>query len=717
MKIVGCRTSFHASFYDILTLTLCCLFLLFPARAQPSPSVPPDGPRLFHALVLDSGAQNILAVNTADAAKDLALRATVAPLGVTRPAFGKPSVPGEPLPVFNDGSTIDYTYTTIVNGGVTFDGTTTTGCTTSNSNVNVVIASSTVTSVVLAFSANTNAAPGSATISCTASSVTGAIPVTPQIYVYDASPSIKSLQQLSPLYPGGQASVAIYGTNLGPATGSIAVCSSGANPCSSSDVSSTVTYWNHGVSYDQVNVLLTAAPTSSGVYDLQLTSLGESGTGFVEDFASSASDVPQTRGQVTVSILPQISITSVQFTNSYGLAVDDGHTNPPPVIDSTVWRSSCSSPPCMNPSAFQQGTMITANVTFALSYAPTSALTGVRVEGSMGSLGTLSVSDVTIPAGTTTGTVSAVSGTALPTGTHIYNPLSIGWSAGFFDSGNLPCSQFTCGAIGTSASTVYVTMATPPVSNLPLPLTTLGLAVASGGATSTQAAFANTWAKFSANGVGPANLTTWDGRPLFYYPATQYFKSCATSSSDLLNGNDQLGVACGNGQCGSFKFLMNDALQANGIYTDFVTISNLDGDQFMVKSWVFGGSDPMYAPYSWPVVLEVEPGGYIGMYPLPVGSIFGQITSLSDIPGQNTHPPSEKIFAFHFILKDSLGASGSVLYFDPSYGVTYLNACDPEEGFEYKAVDGYVRRAGPDTGTNFHARMVDPASCRMHFDK
>jgi hypothetical protein len=433
--------------------------------------------------------------------------------------------------------------------------------------------------------------------------------------------------------------------------------------------------------------------------------------------------VPQTRGQVTVSILPQMTITSVQFTNSYALAKDDGHTNPPTAVETTVWRSSCPSPPCMARSAFQQGTAIRANITYALSYAPTSALTGVRVEGSMGSLGTLTASNVTIPAGTTTGIINVVSDTALPAGTQIYDLLSIGWGAGFFDSGNLPCSQFTCEPIGTSASMVYVTMATPPFSNLPLPLTTLALAVGSGGATTTAAAFQNTWATFSANGAGPVNPMTWDERPLSYYPKNFGFRDCATSSYLLLN------VDNGVGACGSFAHLLQDALAVNGIPMGYVTITDaINSENFMIRAWTFLASDPTYAPYDWPVTLGLEcamppsctSGYYPGMVPLPANSIFGQVQSTPGIPGQNSDTPSEKIYPNHQILKDISGVSGAGPYFDPPYGVTYLNACDPQHGFESKAVAGYTAQIlGVDLpgSVNFHARIKDPNNCPMQFSQ
>jgi hypothetical protein len=122
------------------------------------------------------------------------------------------------------------------------------------------------------------------------------------LYVYDATPTITSVQPLSPLYPGSQGAVAIYGTNFGPAQGSIAVCRTGANPCSSSEVAGTILDWNHGATYDQINVNLTAGTIASGTYDIQLTSLGSTGSGFLQN--PSGGDVPQARGQVTITVSP-----------------------------------------------------------------------------------------------------------------------------------------------------------------------------------------------------------------------------------------------------------------------------------------------------------------------------------------------------------------------------------------------------------------------------
>lgn len=343
-------------------------------------------------------------------------------------------------------------------------------------------------------------------------------------------------------------------------------------------------------------------------------------------------------------------------------------------------------------------------------------ITNVRVEATVAGLGTLSGFIDSIPAGNLTYPIAVSANAGLPGGTQIYDPMTISWKVGLFDTCNRSCTQFACQVAGTSSSTVYVTMATPPASLRPLPLTTLGLAVAGGGAASPNAAFQNTWSRFSSNGAGPANVTTWDNRLLYYYTAGQKFDACATNSSLLLN------VRAGYGQCGSFMFLFHDALLVNGINVDLIRVDTPNLDQFLVKSWIFlGAGDSTYVPYSWPLALELESvdsqgGAIYGMVPLPVGSIFGSLVSENTLAGQNSAPPSEKVFGAHFIVRDTLGVSGTVQYYDPSYGVSYSNECDPVNGFEVKAVDGYVRQlANVDPNGSYHVRTKDSKSCNIRF--
>jgi len=116
-----------------------------------------------------------------------------------------------------------------------------------------------------------------------------------------------TLAPISAIPAGGQAVAAVYGVNFGPAQGSVAVCHDGANPCVSSDVIAAITYWSAG----QVNLLLTAASTSTGVYDIVLTSLGLLGTGFLQ--APQGGGAQSNPGRIAAAAPPTISITSSGF--------------------------------------------------------------------------------------------------------------------------------------------------------------------------------------------------------------------------------------------------------------------------------------------------------------------------------------------------------------------------------------------------------------------
>lgn len=69
-----------------------------------------------------------------------------------------------------------------------------------------------------------------------------------------------------------------------------------------------------------------------------------------------------------------------------------------------------------------------------------------------------------------------------------------------------------------------------------------------------------------------------------------------------------------------------------------------------------------------------------GMVPAFPNNIYGDLTSQPTLAGQNTRPPSEKVFGQHFIVQHG------TTFYDPSYGSTYSN----ETNFESKAVAGYA---------------------------
>lgn len=80
------------------------------------------------------------------------------------------------------------------------------------------------------------------------------------------------------------------------------------------------------------------------------------------------------------------------------------------------------------------------------------------------------------------------------------------------------------------------------------------------------------------------------------------------------------------------------------------------------------------------------------------GPQYGDLVSKNTLAGQNSRPPSEKMFGSHYIVKvlppdpsqPPVVPLDEDQYFDPSYGVTYKN----QDDFEDKAVDGYALRIG-----------------------
>jgi hypothetical protein len=249
---------------------------------------------------------------------------------------------------------------------------------------------------------------------------------------------------------------------------------------------------------------------------------------------------------------------------------------------------------------------------------------------------------------------------------------------------------------------VYVTLAQPSGESVtPIPLTEVKLAISSGGATTQATAFQNTWSQFA----GPANVTGWDGRPLYYYHQNVGFSGCAMGSTSLLT------QANGSGQCGAWQQLFLDSLAVNGIVGLQTAITGPNGTAFLVKDWNYGTqSSPTTPPYYWRETFALENGACCGMVPLSL--VSGDLTSLSTKYGQNTAPPSEKLFGSHYIVKAPAGLSVGGPYFDPSYGVTYQNKCD----FETKAVAGYaVLAAQPTPPTAIMAVRIPTGGCEADF--
>ena len=221
---------------------------------------------------------------------------------------------------------------------------------------------------------------------------------------------------------------------------------------------------------------------------------------------------------------------------------------------------------------------------------------------------------------------------------------------------------------------VYVTLndPTPPT----LFHTVVHLACKNTGATDTNAAAANTWALFSGK-----NVMTWGGTNLVYYQAGIAWANNVTTVEGLLLAK--------NGQCNSWRELLESAWLVNGIASQPATVSTVvnPGQQiFLVKNWVFGSptltNDP---PYNYLFLLNASNRSMVG-----VGN-YGDVQNGSGTPGQNSPTPAEKAFGYHFIQKFNN------IYYDPSYGTNYTGAAD----FQTTAIAGYGEINPDNPNTNF----------------
>lgn len=345
-----------------------------------------------------------------------------------------------------------------------------------------------------------------------------------------------------------------------------------------------------------------------------------------------------------------------------------------PKIPELVWKDTNAADE-NEPVAYVKASTMKVTVKFEVSPVPTSPVTGVTIEGEIPGLGKFKKTGVTIPAAAEMTESDITADTPLPTTTKFYNTMNVTWR--HVPDGKA-CPGPLCSDDGASAHKVYVTLATP--SQPKLFLTTLHLAVSKDGASDPKTAADNSWSLFA----GPANITAWDGtRKLYYYRAGVGFVGCALTEEQLLT------AANGSGQCGSFAHLLMAVFATNGIASEWVNIETVDGLQFLVKRWTRGVPSYPGAPdYKWSMQFNLgDP-----MVPPQPGGVFGDLTNTPDLKGQNSAPPSEKLFARHFIVKMTLNPAYS--YYDPSYGATYLGADRTAAAnyFETNAVEGYVRR-------------------------
>lgn len=370
---------------------------------------------------------------------------------------------------------------------------------------------------------------------------------------------------------------------------------------------------------------------------------------------------------LTAGSPPAGAIEEVSFSDDIDLTKDrsDGTD---PVVD-PVWKKS-NAPADNGRVAYVALSKMNATIKFAQNPVPAAPIPNVRVEGVIAGLGKLVKGGVTLPAAATAMVSDLIADTAFPKMTRFYNPMSIQWRY-TKDNG----ATFT--DLGTTTHIVYVTFEKPQQATVYL--TTIHLGVSNDGAATQQAVFQNTWALLA----GPANVRTWDNRPLYYYRDGVGFNGCALDEASLITAVN------GSGQCGSFARLLMAALSVNNLDSEFVTAdpkATSDAAGFLVKDWVYAAVGRFNAApaYKWAILFNLVAiaNGDL-MVPKQPGDQYGDLRSLATLRGQNTAPPSEKVFARHFVVK--IAFPPLVPYYDPSYGVTYMDQND----FENAALDGY----------------------------
>ena len=220
-----------------------------------------------------------------------------------------------------------------------------------------------------------NANPGRYDISLTAFGyTTNSLP----FYVYDTTPYVSNvtllntatLAPMDTLAPGGQAIAVISGANFGaPPGGGIRVCTTGSTPCISSEVSPAgPPSWSDS----EIRVLLSASAASSGTYDIEVTSLGLSGTFFQSPAGQSSA-----RGQVLVGSI-SLSLRRIDLTHIQATAVPSAGG-----FLTSVKQISGQNPVLINP-FINDGS---GTVTIELKNPPNTTRTGAPTPGGLAQVG------------------------------------------------------------------------------------------------------------------------------------------------------------------------------------------------------------------------------------------------------------------------------------------------------------------------------------------
>ena len=257
---------------------------------------------------------------------------------------------------------------------------------------------------------------------------------------------------------------------------------------------------------------------------------------------------------------PTLAVQSVSF-NDLGVVNDMvGGPNPFLLVAKPQWSAGTQT----GPVAYVSGTQVTVTVTFAITNPPTAA-TKVFVTGSNATVGDQTMEGTLLPRSPTL----TVTGFTFPNAfaasqTQFFNSnFQIAWTYRYLQNGG---PTFPA---GTSTHTLYVTLAPANPAGTKIYRTSLKLAIPVGGDKTADAVFATTWGSFTAGGTGPANVTNWQSKPLYYYrpppPRAEVSTQSCVRPTDSLGSPTEVAIA--NPGLNSFLLLWRSTVLSHRVFT------------------------------------------------------------------------------------------------------------------------------------------------------
>jgi Glucodextranase, domain B/Carboxypeptidase regulatory-like domain len=410
--------------------------------------------------------------------------------------------------------------------------------------------------------------------------------------------------------------------------------------------------------------------------------------------------VQATSSQTQKIVVPAIELDSVIFQMAHSVCEDrpGGAVPLPP----TQWvrqpnpspQGTEGDPVVYTRSLPNDQRKIKAQLRFKVNGILTQSIPGVTIRGQGGGFTFEGTTPLTIPAGAdSTDVVNVESVEFLPDKTRYDERMVIEWSYA------LPGTTEFCSA-GRSINDFHVLLGKPK-NVVYRTLLKLG---ESNGQTTEAAVVSTIWNRFA----GPADVKTWNNRPLYYYADNVDTFACAVTSARALMTNEN---SCG--QCGGWTRLLQTSLGLHGIDSKFVGIgAKPPAQQMLVRNFRF--SDDLDDDHNAPPAFAGDADGYV--YRLlrnpndvktvgPLNVWFEDVKSVEGVKGQGVGQatPFEKIFNAHFFLVPIIDGNEVMPWLDPSYGITYSGVAD----FQNKAIAGVAQGTGTTVSLS---NVLHPAS-------